>query len=59
MNSPERGSLITAGEEENNPIIVAGIRHSYYQCKNAPEFHQYCNPDHILDLTNHPNTPTP
>jgi hypothetical protein len=57
MNSPERGSLVTAGEEENNPIIVAGIRHSYYQCKMTQNF------TNIIILTvshnNHPNTPTP
>jgi hypothetical protein len=33
LDSPETVSLVTAGEEENNPIIDTGIRHTYHQCK--------------------------
>ncbi len=33
FDSPETGSLVTAGEEENNPIIDTGKRHTCHQCK--------------------------
>ncbi len=38
LDSPETESLVTASEEENDPIIGKGLRHSY-QCRiPQPQF---------------------
>jgi hypothetical protein len=29
LDSPEIGSLVTAGEEENNPTIGTGLKHTF------------------------------
>ncbi len=70
LNSFEIGYLVTAREEENNPITGAGLGDTLLPvqnttapiCSTSPELHQYSNPHPTSDLTDHPDNmpfPTP
>jgi hypothetical protein len=59
LDSPEIGSLVTANEEENNPIMRKGTlitSAKYYSPNRRYILDYYSNSDPTSDLTYHPVT---